>query len=227
MSTSNLNNAQTHASSKYAALSHRQIGSTSPLPLDVSMIKQLHVAHARVLEQVRQLQLTVSKMRRSIKDLEEDDSQWSIRYTRRIVVLTNYLLALGGFLARFASTFRRRQTKAKGRVLRSFHTFILRSLNIKSTSLASTLVLSALNGVSDSLMFGVAANLFTSKEAWKRNLGFILSSGNSVYLTQISSQVHAIGPPFHMLSLLFNVLYLIERYYFLHGLLWFGNMRLV
>ena len=51
---------------------------------------------AMVTEKLREMAYEVSRLHRKIKEYEEESEQWSLRYSRRLVILSN--LALGGWI---------------------------------------------------------------------------------------------------------------------------------
>ena len=66
---------------------------------------------AMVTEKLREMQYEVSRLHRKIREYEEDMEQWSLRYSRRVVILSN--IALGGwiFLLQFMEGMRSRNVR--------------------------------------------------------------------------------------------------------------------
>lgn len=170
---------------------------------------------------------------------QEDAEQWSLRYSRRIVILSNLSLGVWIFLLQFLAGVRTR-TIADSALTRMF---IPRSViavaagahakkgaaagaAAASLPLSGVLISGFLTGVQSSLLFLLSAGLQSRTQSWKRNLGFFLSTGYSLFLVllrrrQFRPHISNWG------NIVANIVYVAARYYFLHGLLVFNSMRIL
>jgi hypothetical protein len=219
-----------------------------------------------VTERLFELQFEVNRLNHKVRAWDVESSQWSVRYTKRMVLLSNVLLGGWVFALRFVQSLRRRGAAGSSRHSTSWLSALFlssarsSSSNSSSNALSSStshlariasdltratpatlaaaaaaassrsraplsvLLLSAVfEGLQSSILFFIAAGLHLRAQAWKRNLAFGLSAGSSLLLLSQADSPRASS----YLNLFINVLYTIARYYHLHGLWVFGNMRLL
>lgn len=77
--------------------------------------------------------------------------------------------------------------------------------------------------LTSSVPFLLSAVAYTRRTAWARNIGFLVSSGYSFYLAVVRTP--PLGRKTNVANILLNVAHVIARYYFLHGLLSFRDLR--
>ena len=195
-------------------------------------------------QKVHWLQLEYSRLRRKLKSNEEDGARWSLRYSRRIVVLSNLWLGIVLYATRLVVVVRRRRrpTGYIGRSLLKALTFMSPYDGDASPSSSrrmrflEALIAGGVDGFAHAAVFFVAAALHYRAHAWKRNIGFALSTGYSVWLTLASRRrtvrsTRASGADLflssHSVNIFLNVLHFGMRYYYLHGLLSFSDTRVL
>lgn len=94
---------------------------------------------------------------------------------------------------------------------------------IGSVPLSHVLISGFLQGFQSSFFFYSSSYLFLRSNAWKRNMGFFISTLYSSYLIFCKFRPRTAN----WLNIGFNVLYICARYYYLHGLLVFNDMRIL
>jgi hypothetical protein len=60
---------------------------------------------------------------------------------------------------------------------------------------------------------------------WRRNLSFVLSCAYSIWLAVSGPRTNPRAANYF--NVFFNILYVVARYYYLHGLLVFHSMRIL
>lgn len=191
-----------------------------------------------VTDKLRDMQYEIGRLSRKIKEYEEDTEQWSLRYSRRIVILSNISLGIWIFLLQFLDGIRTRSVRNSTLA----QLFIPRNVlaaaaaaganaAAKTTSnaglpLSAVLISGLLTGVQSSLIFFLSAGLQIRTQSWKRNTGFILSTFYSLYLVLLRRQEFRPHVT-NYFNIVANLFYVAARYYFLHGLLVFNAMRIL
>jgi len=172
-------------------------------------------------EKIREMQFEVSRLSRKVKEILEESELWSLRYSRRMVVLSNVMLGGWIFLLRFSRCFKEGSEVGNrgGWLVR----WLLPSASDK-IPLSAVLVSAFLEGFQGATIFLISALLHLRQSSWKRNVAFGLSTSYSIYLAYSSDLNPRASNYFNVF---FNVLFLLCRYYYLHGLLVFNNMRIL
>lgn len=200
---------------------------------------------AAIGERLRDMQLEVSRLNQKVREYEEDSSHWMLRYTRRSVILCNWILGIWSFFVRFAQCIRRRARLSDSMLGRLFEpggpsssgsrlswrssasssAAAAAAASAPQQTVASVFLAGFLESVQASSPFfmSVALQMGTA-QSWRRNTGFLISVGYSIF------QLWSRDPPLpliHYFNVVVNVLYLLARYYFLHGLLSFSDVQML
>jgi hypothetical protein len=233
------------ASASRALLSRSHSGVIPPLIPQFSLTSSHHydgqprrrrAEIAMVTDKLRDMQYEIGRLSRKIKEYEEDTEQWSLRYSRRIVILSNVSLGVWIFLLQFLDGIRTRSVQDTWLTRMFIPRGVLSmakaasptsaSAAANSLPLSGVLISGFLTGVQSSILFLLSAGLQNRSQSWSRNTGFLLSTGYSLYLLLLRRKdvrPH-VGNWFNVVS---NFIYLVTRYYFLHGLLVFNSMRIL
>ena len=168
-----------------------------------------------ITAQVLRLQYELSRLHQKNRDMFEEHI-WSLRYGRRLVILSNLLLGFWFLAFRIAQAFRTRS-------IRTSHMSRMLIPERKAPPLSVILTSGVLDGVQSSLCCFTCVFLqWTATTALKRNSGFVLSS---LYSLLIEASWKDFPPMLNRINLLANVIYIFARYWFLHGLLSFREFR--
>lgn len=89
----------------------RRVQSASDLRRQVPLDVPQSPGMASVSDQLRQMQHEFSLLNRKVKEHQEDNTQWAVRYTRRLLVSSNVALALWVFSRRFLACVTALDTK--------------------------------------------------------------------------------------------------------------------
>mmetsp|Transcript_2003 Transcript_2003/g.3647 ORF Transcript_2003/g.3647 Transcript_2003/m.3647 type:complete len:210 (+) Transcript_2003:25-654(+) len=180
---------------------------------------ELNHQFSLITEKLTDLQFEVSRLSTKINEYDQE-SIWTLRYSRRMVILADVILGWYVFITRFVDTVRQRMS-ARGFLGRLL---VPRPPPNKGKSLSSFLLIGLAEGVQSSTLFFTSALLHTSLHRYKRNLGFLLSVGYSIYLGFFSTYgSNPIGAIY--VSLFFNFFYVLCRYYYLNGLAAFRGIH--
>ena len=183
---------------------------------------QQHEALLQALaDRIRELELETSRLQRKIKEYEQDNGKWSLRYTRRLVIVSN--LMLGGWV--FIVAFLRCLKMSVPRDSYLLRLIIPSAFKMEgkgqSVPITARLIGATADGVQSSLPFFVAATLtIRGGTALRRNVAFLLSTLCSMYQA-LSSRKNPRAANY--INIFLNLLYVASRYYHLHGLLSFGE----
>jgi len=181
--------------------------------------KRKRLQSALISERLKELQYEVSRLNRKVREFEEEDEHWSLRYTRRGVIFSNVMLGCWIFILRFLRQFRKRE-KMTGLLAQMF----IPPTEEGSAPLSVVLISSILQGGQSALPFCISAVLHLRPVSWRRNSGFALSTGYSALLAATTYKQPRM--PLTVNAVL-NLCYLFARYYYLHGLLSFNDMRIL
>lgn len=170
----------------------------------------------RTLKILRQLQYEVSQLNRKVNSFEEESKQWSLRYSRRLCISSNFSLGIWIFLSKFSESLKNRY-KLTGILAKIALPASLKKSNILLVYIISAVIV----GVRSCAIFFASTILFTRSKNVSRNLGFILSTGYSAYLASIKK----FSPWANYSNIFLNVAFAFARYYHLHGLPAFNHLQ--
>lgn len=175
---------------------------------------------SEVTEHVRAMQATLSTLHRRVNETTQDQDKMSLRYSRRLVLLSNSCLAVWIFFSRLIHCVRSRTVS--GGFLSSL---VVPPMPKGKSPLSALLISGFLEGFQGSLLFFYSLWFLVSQRAWKRNVGFTLSTGYSIGLAVGARSRFTRSASAIYINIFFNVLHAMARYYYLHGLLVFNDMR--
>jgi hypothetical protein len=237
-------------SASSATLSLLGGASSAPVPLAAAS-----EAYSSLRDRITELQYQLSALHRKMRQYEHESETWMLRYSRRLVVVSNLMLAISVFLLRFVSTFRdpkRAQNGLLTRILRlspsqtpavigggsgssGLSASALSSALSSAVSVATErrrlplsrlLLMSLLHGFEWSLLFFVSLFLHLRPSHKKKNMAFLLSSFTSCVLL-FRSQVTEDPRAAHAFNVAINCIHFISRYYYLHGLIVYQTLRIL
>jgi hypothetical protein len=170
------------------------------------------------LRMLRQLQGEVAQLKRNLDHLEEERKEWSLRYSKRLCISSNLLLGVWLFATRFTKSLSRRH-RMSGLAAQ----LLIPPTSQTNNSLGLYVTSAIFAGLKASAMFFFALFLLTRnrQDEWLRVIGFLLSSGYSVYLGVVIKFL----PRMNYLNVLFNLAYIIARYYHLQGIPAFNQLQ--
>jgi len=127
-----------------------------------------------------------------------------MRYSKRMVILSNLLLGIYSFWSRYLHYVRNRyRLRGLIRQLLFVPKFLQNSDNSKQLIMYEGFV----NATFRSVLFFISTYLLTRKVTWLRNLGFVLSTAYSLYLAFFSRFM----PWTNYFNIFANVLYITAR----------------
>lgn len=217
-----------------------------PTSANASKLQQLHLA--LVQAKLKEMSLEVSQLTQRIKQYEEDESSRALRYVRRALIVHNMLLGTSIALTRFWFTIIHRRPD-DGWLSR----LLLGRIALDGSAPLSTLLASgAVGGLSSSLLNWMSVCYQLRSVSWKRNFAFFLSVANSVRIlyrmhratantpSHISSTtlapatatdevllIYSRARTAHWINIFLNVLYVVLRYIYLHGLVSFHGITIL
>jgi hypothetical protein len=169
----------------------------------------------KTVKLLRQLQYEVSQLNRKLHSFEQESKTWSLRYSRRLVILSNLLLAFWLFMAKFLASIRHRE-RASGLLAR----ILMPRIDRKSNALLMFVASAFIAGLKSCWVFCLSAYLVTSRPNWRRNVGCSLSTLYSIYLAFVPQFM----PWSNYVNVFLNVTHLFARYFQLHGLPAFDHL---
>eukprot|EP00742_Colponemidia_sp_Colp-10_P008277 GILJ01008951.1.p1 GENE.GILJ01008951.1~~GILJ01008951.1.p1 ORF type:complete len:282 (-),score=28.36 GILJ01008951.1:701-1519(-) len=169
-----------------------------------------------IKEQLKDLQLEIAKLKRTIQSYNEESGQWLLRYIRRVAVSSNFLLGLWVFVARFVL-----HIKLRSRLNKILNEVLVKRKHAAYESLFRLTYEGILRALFRSSPLFLSAILLNRSSMLVRTLGLLLSCSYSLFL--------AFGVRFMPWVCWFNVLFtsahVIARYY--HQFPSFGSVQML
>jgi hypothetical protein len=182
----------------------------------------------------RELELEVSRLNALFNEKSSNSSEvWSIRYSRRLVLICNLLLALQLFIETIIHTFKHRNKLFHHKYAHLAEKLFINSYQLQQFSpyqknkpvpLSLIVMISIFRASLNSFIFILSFLLYSRTTAFQRNFGLLASINYSLYLLLF----HRYKPRFLLiLNILANCVCAVLRYYYLHGLLVFNALRIL
>jgi len=160
----------------------------------------------KLQSQIIDISKRTAELYKVVNEKHLEAGMWEFRYLNRSVVFANVALACvlfaEGYISQLRPLFNRRDLKPN-----ELYKYLEERLAISSTQ---GIVLGSYNA----FPFLLSSFLFLRLKAYQRNLGFFLSTSYSLYLIMNKRMVVRAN----VTNILFNIAFLIMRYYRLHGL---------
>jgi len=155
-------------------------------------------------KQIRVLQKELYDLKRKVQELDTESSRWGIRYSKRMVILSNLLLGIYSFWSRYLHYVRNRY-RLRGLIRQML--FVPKFLQNSDNSKQLLMYEGFVNAAFRSILFFFSTYLLTRKVTWVRNLGFVTSTAYSLYLAFFSRFM----PWTNYFNIFANVLYITAR----------------
>lgn len=170
---------------------------------------ELRMQLERVEQQLQGLQLEFSQLRVKVSKSIREEDKWSLRYSRRVVIVLNLFLGLQLLMTRFGDVVA--------------HSARSIGAGQPRTSISKLLLTGLIAALQSSSWFFLSAALHYGSRGWQRNVATTLSIFLSCVL--LATRLPSVSLNVANLNICFNIINLFARYYNLRGLQVYSSGR--